>query len=100
MARLSGPGTQYPTPNTSSRPTLTAFLLGAIAGGVLAGALGGVLGAGLALLTLAIARAPWPVPLRAVLGFVILVGGFGTLWAGAGFVRTVLGLIAAGRPGS
>jgi hypothetical protein len=79
------------------RLTIAAFVLGALVGGVLAGAIGGLLGAGLALAALAVARARWPAPLRGLLALLILVGGFGALWIGAGFVRAVLGLVEAGR---
>jgi hypothetical protein len=97
MTSSPHPNTEHRAPNTPTRLVTAVFLVGAVIGGVLAGPVGGVLGAGLALAALAVARAPWSAPLRAILALLIVVAGFGGLWVGAGFVRATLGLIAAGR---
>jgi hypothetical protein len=85
---------ERPTPQVQ-RLTVAAFIAGAALGGVLAGALGGLVGAGLGLATLAVARAAWPAPLRALTALLLLMGGFGALWVGAGFVRATLMFIEA-----
>jgi hypothetical protein len=85
-----------PTPKVQ-RLTAAAFLLGAVVGGVLAGALGGVFGAGLALGALSVGRTRLPAPARGALVVLLLVGGFGALWVGAGFVYATLGLIEGAR---
>ena len=56
----------------------------------------GLLGAGLSLGALGVARCAWPKGLRAILVVMILAGGFGALWVGAGVVRATLGLLDAG----
>jgi Mn2+/Fe2+ NRAMP family transporter len=89
-----------PAPSTSpprQEIVAAAFILGAAAGGVLSGAVGGILGACVAVGALAVSLSNWPRGLRATLTVLILVGGFGTLWIGAGAVRATLGLIEAGR---